>query len=159
MIIGIISDTHDDMYAIKKAVELFNDKNVSHVIHAGDIVSPFTFEIFSGLKSKFTGIFGNNDGDRLLLRQKSEGNLHTQPLIMTFYEKKIVVIHEPDIANALAHSGDFDLIIHGHTHKPEIRKVKDRLVINPGKAARLHKGRATLALLNMERMDAEIIEL
>ena len=41
MLIGIISDTHDDTTAIRKAVDYFNAEKVSHVLHAGDITSPF----------------------------------------------------------------------------------------------------------------------
>ncbi len=159
MRIGIISDSHDDMTAIEKAVDLLNAENVSHVIHAGDLTSPFTFELFSGLRCKLTGIFGNNDGDRLLLREKSGGNLFPQPLIMPFDGKRTVVVHEPDLVNALADSGHYDLVIYGHTHRPDTRKMKGTLIVNPGKLARLHKGGSTFAILDMESMEARIISL
>ncbi len=159
MLIGIISDTHDDTTAIRKAVDFFNNEKVSHVIHAGDITSPFTFEIFRELKCKFTGIFGNNDGDKLLLKEKSGGNIHNQPRIITIGGKKIVIMHEPDLVSALAHSGDFNIIVYGHTHRPVVKKVKDTLIINPGKAARLYKGESTLALLNTANMEARIVRI
>jgi putative phosphoesterase len=159
MLIGIISDSHDDMASIKKAVNLLNERGASRVIHAGDIVSPFTFEVFRDLKAEFTGIFGNNDGDRLLLREKSGNALYNQPHILNIDRKKVIVVHEPYIINELAESGHFDILIYGHTHKPDIRKVKDTLIINPGKVAVLHKGRSTLALLNTRSMDVDIVEL
>jgi putative phosphoesterase len=159
MKIGVISDTHDDMEAIGRAVEFFNEKGVTHVIHAGDLVSPFTFEVLEGLSAQFIGIFGNNDGDRLLLMQKSRGCIHTQPHVFAVHGKRVVVVHEPDIVDALAESGHFDLVVYGHLHVPEIRRVKGSLVLNPGKAARLHKGASTLALLDTARMEAEIIGL
>lgn len=159
MQIGIISDTHDDMASIKKAVEILNKRDVSRVIHAGDIISPFTFEIFRDLKGDFTGIFGNNDGDRLLLKEKSGNNIHNQPLMLNIDRKRIIVVHEPYIVNELAESGHFDIVIYGHTHKPDVRKVKDTLVINPGKVAVLHKGRSTLAILDTKLMDVDLVEL
>ncbi|GAB4410351.1 MAG: metallophosphoesterase [Thermodesulfovibrionales bacterium] len=159
MLIGIISDTHDDTAAIKRAVDFFNAEKVSHVIHAGDLTSPFTFEIFRELKCKFTGIFGNNDGDKLLLREKSEGSIHNQPHIMTLRGRRVVIVHEPDLVDALADSGHFDVVVYGHTHRPDIKKIKDTIIINPGKAARLHKGKATLAILNIVKMESEIIDL
>ena len=159
MLLGIISDTHDDMEAIKKVVEFFNRKDVSHVLHAGDIVSPFTFEVLGGLKAGFSGIFGNNDGDRLLLTNKSRGRLQPQPLMAELGGKRIVVLHEPDLAEPLAESGRFDIVIYGHTHRPDVRKIDHTLIINPGKAARLHKGKSTLALLDTEKMGVEIIEI
>ncbi len=159
MLIGIMSDTHDDMSAIKRAVDSLNSENVSHVIHAGDLVSPFTFEIFNDLRCGFTAIFGNNDGDKILLKQKSGGNIHHQPLILTFDEKKVVVVHEPDLVDALSDSGHFHAVVHGHTHLPGIRKRGDVLIINPGKVARLHKGDSTLAILDTKAMQARIIQI
>ncbi|HET6515858.1 MAG TPA: metallophosphoesterase [Thermodesulfovibrionales bacterium] len=159
MILGIISDSHDDMASIAWAVDLFNARGASHVIHAGDIISPFTFEVFRELVCPFTGIFGNNDGDKLLLREKSGGTIHKQPYIMTLQGKKIVILHEPDLVAALGESGDFDIVIYGHTHRPDVRKMTNVLVVNPGKLARLNKGKATLALLDMDSMEAEIITL
>lgn len=129
------------------------------MIHAGDIISPFTFEAFVELRCRMSGIFGNNDGDRLLLKEKSGGNLSPQPLLITLNGKKVVVVHEPDLVDALADSGHFDLVIYGHTHSSEIRKTRNALVINPGKVARLHKGESTLAVLDTGTMKAEILRI
>ena len=159
MLIGIISDTHDDMPSIRKAVELFGARKVSHVIHAGDLVSPFTFEIFGELSCGFSAVFGNNDGDKILLRQKSVDRIYRQPLVLTLDEKKIVVVHEPDLVDGLSDSGHFQVVVYGHTHTPYVGRKRDALVINPGKAARLHKGDSTFALLDTGTMLAEIINL
>lgn len=159
MLVGLISDTHDDMTAIQKAVDILNEKKVSHVLHAGDITSPFTFEIFAYLNCKFTGIFGNNDGDKLLLKLKSKDNIHNQPHLMTLHKKTIVIVHEPDLVDALADSGHYDLIVYGHTHRHDIRWLRNTLIINPGRVARLHKGHPTLAILDLDKMEAEIINL
>ncbi len=159
MLIGIISDTHDDMEQIKKAVIFFNRKGVGLVLHAGDIVSPFTFEYFRDLVAEFAGIFGNNDGDKLLVREKSGGRVFNQPYIKDVGGKKLALMHEPDFLEAIAESGEFDIIIYGHLHRPDIRQIGKTLVINPGKAARLHKGQSTVALLDTDQMKAEIITL
>jgi putative phosphoesterase len=75
MLIGIIADTHDNLVPTRKAIKLFNDRKVKYVIHAGDYTSPFTLKLFKELKCKYVGIFGNNDGDKLLLLERSEGNI------------------------------------------------------------------------------------
>lgn len=159
MLIGILSDTHDDMEAIGKAVIYFNESGAKRVLHAGDYVSPFTFEILSGLKAELTGIFGNNDGDRLLLRDKSGGRIFNQPLMLDLDGKRTVVVHEPSAVESLAKSGDYAIVIYGHTHEPDIRKVGNALIVNPGKAARLHKGGSTVVLLDTNTMKTELIEL
>jgi hypothetical protein len=144
------------MSALGAAVDIFNSLGVSHVIHSGDLTSPFTFEVLNGLKCGFSGVFGNNDGDRLLLWQKSGGRLFPQPLLLTLDTRKMVVVHEPDLVNALADSRHFDVVVYGHTHRSEVRKVNDVLVVNPGKTARLHKGESTVAVVDLQAMEAEI---
>lgn len=159
MLIGIISDTHDDVIMIKRAVDLFNERKVSHVLHAGDIISPFNFEIFRDLKCDFSAIFGNNDGDKLLLKTKSNGNIHNQPYMTTIHKRKIVILHEPDLVDALSESGLFDLIIYGHTHRPDVRKANKTTIVNPGKASRLIRGKITVAIIDLNTMEVEISEL
>jgi putative phosphoesterase len=159
MLIGVISDTHDNVFATKKAIDLFNEKGVGFVIHAGDFTSPFTLKVFKELNCNYVGIFGNNDGDKLLLFERSEGTIHNQPYIVTLNGKKIIVLHEHHIVDALADSGHFDLLIYGHTHMPDIRKVGKTLVINPGEAGSWLYGKSTVALVDLDTMEAEIIEL
>jgi predicted phosphodiesterase len=40
MLIGLISDTHDNLPMIEKAVKKLNEENVALVLHAGDYVLP-----------------------------------------------------------------------------------------------------------------------
>ena len=147
------------MGAIARAVALFNAAGVVQVLHAGDIVSPFTFELFRDLHAPLGGVFGNNDGDRLLLRERSAGALHTQPHFVALDGMRGVIVHEPPLVKSLARSGDFDLVVYGHTHVPDVHREGTALVVNPGKAASLHKGRATVAVLDTETREARIIEL
>ena len=159
MLTGIIADTHDNMMTLKKAVDYFNARKVQHVIHAGDFTSPFTFRVLKDLRSGFTGIFGNNDGDRLLLQKHSDGRVYNQPHLLELDKKKIIVMHEHHIIEALAQSSCYDLIIYGHTHTTDIRKVKNTLIINPGEASGWLYGKPTVAVADLSAMTAEIIAL
>ncbi|HKZ56870.1 MAG TPA: metallophosphoesterase [Thermodesulfovibrionales bacterium] len=159
MLIGIISDTHDNQDKTRKAIELFNKKGVEYVIHAGDYTSPFTLKLFKELNCRYVGVFGNNDGDKLLLLERSEGNIYNQPYIFTLLNRKIVVLHEHHLVDALADSGHFDIIIYGHTHEAVTKKVKNTLVINPGEAGKWLYGKSTVAIADLKKMEAEIIEL
>lgn len=159
MLVGIMSDTHDNLIYTKKAIDLFNTKNVGFVIHAGDFTSPFTLKLFKELACKYVGIFGNNDGDKLLLLERSEGNIHNQPYLFTLHNKKIIVLHEHHIIDALADSGHFDMVVYGHTHEAVVKKVKNTLVINPGEVGTWLYGKSTVALADLDKMEAEIVEL
>ncbi|MBI5101522.1 MAG: metallophosphoesterase [Nitrospirae bacterium] len=159
MLVGILSDTHDNMPQIRKAVDLFNLRKVGHVIHAGDFGAPFTFRILKDLEAEFTGIFGNNDGEKLLLQKISKGRVFQQPHIFELGGKKIVVIHEHHIVNALAASGHYDIVVYGHTHEPDVRKIGRTLVVNPGETGGWLHGKSTVAVLDLDKMEAEITGL
>jgi putative phosphoesterase len=159
MIIGIISDTHDNLDNLGKALDLFKVRGVEHIIHAGDYTSPFTYRVLKHFTGGFTGIFGNNDGDKVLLSATYQGRIFTQPHVFRLHNRKIVVMHEPDVVAALADSGHFDLIVCGHTHEPVITRVKNTLVINPGEVSGWLYGKPTAALVNLEMMEAQILNI
>ncbi len=154
MKIGILSDSHDNIPAITKAVSAFNDAEVGHVIHAGDLVSPFTAKPLNHLKCDFTGVFGNNDGERLGLSHVFNGRIHRAPHNIILAGRKILILHEPDNLSALMKSGEYDAIIYGHTHQVDIRTEKT-IVINPGECGGWVNGKRTIAFwdLGTDRVD------
>lgn len=154
-----MSDTHDNLPQIRKAADLFNDRNVAHVIHAGDFTSPFTFRVLKNLKAEFTGVFGNNDGDKLLLHKKSNGRIFNQPYSFDLSGKKFILMHEHHVVDALADSGHYDVLVYGHLHRAEVRTRGKTLIINPGETGSWLYGKSTVALLDIEAMKAEIITL
>ncbi len=156
--IGIISDSHDNMDAIKKAVNFFNENDVELVIHAGDIVSPFTAEEFKKLKCDMLLIYGNNDGDKLYLKERfaNIGEFHADPYSFELHGKRIVVTHIPSIVDALATK--YDVVIYGHTHEKDLRKEK-ALILNPGENCGYLTGVKSVALLYPQKMEAKIVDL
>ncbi len=159
MIIGIISDSHDHLDNLQKTIDLFKERQVEHIIHAGDFTSPFTWRVLKHFEGGFTGIFGNNDGERVLMRKLSQERVYTQPYKLILDGKRIVVMHEPDVVDDLAASGHFDLVVFGHTHVPEIRWENNTLIVNPGELCGWVKRRATVAVADLRTMTAEILDL
>lgn len=154
-----MSDTHDNVPLVGRAIEIFNGRGVGHAIHAGDYTSPFTLKLFQNLRCEYTGVFGNNDGDKLLLQERAGGKIRNQPHVFALQDRKIVVMHEHYVVEALADSGHYDLVVYGHTHKADVRKVKNTLVINPGEVCAYLYGKSTVAIVNLDTMEAEIVEL
>ena len=161
MKIGIISDTHDNLPQIRKAVEVFNREKVELILHAGDFVSPFTFLEFKNLNCPLKGIFGNNDGDKLYLQEKSKGigELYLAPYNVNINSKNVIMLHKEKLIDALAESQKYDVIIYGHTHRSDLRKIGKTLIINPGECGGWLTGKSTIALLDLETLEAKIINL
>lgn len=160
MKIGVIADTHDNLPLIARAVELFNHQNVDLVLHAGDFVSPFAAAKFEDLRMRLIGVFGNNDGDKLLLlgRLKDKGDLYEDYHELELEGKKIVLMHQPKFLEALITSGRYDLIVYGHTHEIDIREGSP-LVVNPGECGSWITGNSTVAIVDLKTMKADIYTL
>lgn len=133
MKIGVISDTHDNIPNIKKAVKLFKRKKVSFVIHCGDIVAPQTVDLFKGLNMIF--VQGSCDGDVEGLKQKI-AEIGGKFIIGGFGElelggKRFALTHKPTVIETIL-GAKYDFIIHGYTHLKKVEKINRVVVINPG---------------------------
>lgn len=162
--IGIISDSHDNLAASRKAVEFFNKKQVKAVLHAGDIISPFMVRAFKDLKPKLYFVFGNNDGDKVILTKWFEeiGAVSCGDFgDLTIDGLHIALIHGTNeaLVKALANSGDFDVVIRGHTHDPGVRVIDGIPIINPGECSGVLSGKSTVAILEIANLNVEITEL
>jgi len=134
MLIGICSDSHDNVRNIKKAASYFSSQNVSKVIHAGDYCSPFTIQHFKGLN--LHGILGNNDGDIYLLMKKFQENgatLHGDFYRFSTDNRTVAVYHGtvPEITQSLIESKRYDVVISGHTHEASVINRGGVLSVNP----------------------------
>jgi uncharacterized protein len=164
MLIGAISDSHDNLQRIEKAVQMLNDQKVGLALHAGDYVSPFTIAHFKKLNCPFIGVFGNNDGDHQLLTKRfNETNnctIHDRFTQLSVEGYRIGLLHgdETELLNALIDSGYFNAIVHGHSHNKSIQQKGKTLVINPGELCGYLTGKASFALLDTVKAEARIVE-
>ncbi len=159
--IGIMSDSHDNLDAIKKAVKAFNDAEVNLVIHAGDMISPFTSKEIKKLNCDFKAVFGNNDGERDGLRVFFKGICYQDDFQELEIEgKKYAVIHgtNEDVVDALVKSEKYDVVIRGHTHKLEVKEGKC-MMVNPGETCGYLSGKQTVILLNPNDLSYQTIFL
>ena len=158
--IGIISDTHENEEAMRKAAELFKNGHVDFVVHCGDIVSPPVLENFQGLKMKL--VFGNNDGDRkgLINKCREFGFEEIKDELEFYYKgKRFYVYHGTLIKklDAATKSNKYDYVLTGHTHVRRDERMGKTRIINPGALFRAHP--YTIALLDVEKGKLEFIEI
>ncbi len=159
MLLGVFSDTHDHLDNIRKAIELFNRKGVDLVVHAGDLVSPFTLDLFAQLQAPWKGVFGNNEGEIPFILEKAGGRIRRAPLTLELEGVKVLVKHFHHYVEELAAGGKYHLIIYGHTHKARVEKMGSTWVLNPGEACGWLTGRATVALVEIPSLQIELEDL
>jgi hypothetical protein len=163
MRIGVLSDTHDNLANIRKAVEVFSKNGVEAVLHGGDFCSPFTLAVFKPLAEagvKMYAVFGNNDGDKVLLTRRGEGTwtFADGARVLELAGKRIVLMHYPDLAEDLFRLGTYDLVVHGHDHRARVEGGARKL-LNPGTCSGYLAERATVALVDTADMSAELAGL
>jgi len=163
MKIGILSDTHDHLPNITKAVEVFSRAGVQAIIHAGDFCSPFTLAPFLTLAErglKMYAVFGNNDGDRVLLAQRGGTfcSFADGSRVVTLDGRTFAVMHYPDLAPDLYRAGAHDVVIYGHDHRVRVEGQAKKL-LNPGTCAGYLAEAATVALLETADLGIEIVRL
>ncbi len=159
MKVGVLSDTHDRLTTFRRAVALFKRLNVGALFHAGDFVAPFAAKLItpSELPMPLHCVYGNNDGERkglkAILPDVIEG-----PLRVTLGGKKIVMLHwieslaADDVQSA-------DVVITGHTHEVVNDTRNGTLLLNPGECCGWVTDRCTVAVLDMDTLKADIIEV
>lgn len=169
MKIGVISDTHDQLELIVKAIHLLNEAGVGLVVHCGDWVSPFILYAFKGLRMPIKGVFGNNDGDKFRhLKYSQELGLdilyEDRFLQLHIEERKIAVFHGDyqEIVDALVTCGSYDAVFHGHTHRKVNEKVGKTLSLNPGSLMKTTKQEtlgASIAIYDTTTNQAQHIDV
>lgn len=153
MKIGIISDTHDNLGVTREAIDFFEAQGCEKVIHCGDMVAPFTAELFDG-DFEFHYVRGNNDGEWNLKETVNEfGHFYNNIAELEIggedsSEKEslseqrsqendagleIAVYHgtEEEIVEGLVEK-DYDFVFRGHTHEKKVSEKDGTVELNPG---------------------------
>jgi hypothetical protein len=137
MRLGVISDTHDNVEAIERAVAVFEREGCDTLVHCGDFIAPPVLPFFEGFEVH--GVLGNNDGelDGLEAGFRALGNgseLHGRRAALEFDGVSVGVLHgeSRDDVDDLAASGRYDLVCYGHHHERDERAVEGCTALNPG---------------------------
>jgi putative phosphoesterase len=164
MKIAIISDTHDNIFNLEKALSWINSQNIPLIIHCGDLCAPSVLTEI--LVKKFPHqiyLIHGNVGDRELLEEKVK-NLKNVKLFGDFGEieidnKKIAFVHKPEEAKKIAQTEKYDLVFYGHTHKPWEEKIGKTKLVNPGNLAGMFY-KATFAIYETktDKLELKILE-
>jgi len=118
MRIGLISDTH----GLLRPEALAALQGVEHIIHAGD----FGDGVLAGLGriAPVTAIRGNNDSGPWANGIPETARLELEGV-------RLLVIHDLAELDSFA---DCDVVISGHSHRPEFYTEEGILYVNPGSA-------------------------
>lgn len=142
MKICIISDSHDNAPLMVAAVEKAKAQGAEAVLHCGDVVAPSILRKLAAFDLPVHVIHGNNTGDlysmaRLAHEPGSPFHFYGQDGEVKLGGRRIFLVHYPHYANALACTGEWDVVCCGHDHRAKIETIAnikggETLVVNPG---------------------------
>jgi len=156
MKIGIMADSHDNLPAIRRALERLSAEGAASLIHAGDFIAPFAVREILKFDGPVFGCFGNNDGERRGIR-KIFPDVREAPAMLSLGGCSILLVH--DAAEATPDSlSRADVMICGHTHEPLVESADRCLRINPGETGGWLHGSHTVAMLDTDTLEARILE-
>lgn len=137
MKIAILSDSHDNIWNLDKALTAAGEAGCGALLHCGDLVAPF---VVAQMAQAFDGpihcVEGNNDGDGRLQLEVAAGfsqvSLHGPYAELALGGRKVALIHYPEPARRIAQCGLFDLVCCGHDHRAREERIGDCFLVNPG---------------------------
>ena len=122
-----MSDSHDNLTNIQKAIGFFLNEGVEKIIHCGDMVAPFigrAMQALKGTEIETVAIYGNNDGERDAFHSMM-GDFVNFPGIFydcNWNDCNIAVYHGTldKILNCIIDSKHYEVVLCGHTHQKRV---------------------------------------
>lgn len=160
MIIGVTGDTHNNLKNIKKICSIFNQNGAELVLHTGDISLPKSLSAFKDLNCPLIAVLGNNDIEEKnglqLAAEEFECEIFEEPHSIRLNNKNISLLHHPDLINQDMIIKN-DIILHGHTHRYRLEENNECIIFNPGECAGFLEGKNQVGLVNLEKLDAIVV--
>jgi len=162
MEIGIISDTHDNIYNLQTALDILQGEGVRTVLHCGDVCSPEMIWAMAGFDVWIAQ--GNLDRTSRLLGTVKETFGHErlawlQSPPLNGYAVAMLHGDNEEVLASLIRSGEYAYVFHGHTHLRRDQTVGRTHVINPGALGGRQPERRCFCILDVETGKARFVEV
>jgi putative phosphoesterase len=169
MKLAILSDIHDHVWNLKKALSMPELQHTDALLFCGDLCAPFIIHLLGqGYPNPIHLVLGNNDGDVAAiinnLKPYPQMQLHGEYFRGDFNGKTLAMNHYPDKAMQLAETGIYDMVCYGHNHTLTQERTGPTLLLNPGPIMGFHGGRleevpATFMVFDTRKMVAAVHRL
>ncbi len=162
MRIGVLSDTHNNIGNLLKALRYFKEVGVTKLIHCGDMANVTTARQMSGFDVIYVN--GNMDdtaiGDALwFLNSNNEtpGDVFSGKL----GDATIAVTHGhlPRKLEHLINSRRYDFVFHGHTHRKRDEIVGKTRVVNPGALGGARYEPRTVCIVDLDDQEVQSVKI
>jgi len=162
MKIGIVSDTHDDARSLEAALEALRAKDVTKVLHCGDVCGPGLIQALAGFD---VWIAQGNMDRHPGLAQVTEETLGRGRLAwlhrLTLDGYAVAMIHgdNEEVLGNMITSGQYAYVLCGHTHRRRDQTIGRTRVINPGALGGVRWQRRSFCILDLATGETHFVKL
>jgi hypothetical protein len=162
MKIGIISDTHNHISAVERALQILREEDIHTVLHCGDVC---TAAILRKMRDFNVWVAEGNMDRPMDLRSAAAHILGRGRLArvhrLTLGGLGVGLLHgdERHRLQTLIETGGLAYVFHGHTHRRNDRQVGRTRVINPGALGSVRHQSPSFCIVDLESGSNRFIEL
>lgn len=138
MLVALMSDAHDELDHLHRAVQQALAADCKRLIFLGDLATPATLRFLrASWPHAMDLVPGNNDypiaSFLACARPWSNTIFHPTATDITLDNRRLYLTHVPnETLRIAAATGEFDALFFGHTHRPEHHAIGTTLIANPG---------------------------
>ncbi len=163
--IGVLSDTHNNVDNTRAALSLLRQRQVTQLIHCGDVTGAHMLELFEGFEMWL--VRGNNDRDGLDLRSVARrmGSLRYMgyDAALEFDGHSVAVCHGDDagLIDSFVAARMYEWVFYGHSHARGLELEGNTRLLNPGALGGRHpRGEPrSVAIVDLSRGQAEFLDV
>jgi putative phosphoesterase len=164
MRIGVLSDTHNNVGNLLKALRLFRDEGITTLVHCGDMCNIATAQRMSGFDVIYVN--GNMDSSAAAVNDAlwfMNPNSETPGAVFSgeVGGVKIGVTHGhlPGRLDKLIKRGGHAFVFTGHTHRQRDEQIGKTRVINPGALGGARYGPRTVCIVDLAAGEVRFSEV
>lgn len=161
MLIGVLSDTHNERQTTQEALNLLRERGVERLIHCGDLTTPEIVGLFAGWQVDF--VYGNMDRQRRAL-DEAVATLARASIdevqMLHLAGQRVAVIHghqEEQLSRLVG--GDYSYVFHGHTHSRRDETIGRTRVINPGALGGTRREPRSVCVVDLSERQVEFLKV
>jgi hypothetical protein len=162
MRIALVSDTHDDLRALNRALDVLQAEEIDVLLHCGDLCGPAIIEALSAFDTWIAR--GNMDRHPELAPTAREligpGRLADRHRL-TLGGRSTTLVHghrEAELRRLIG-SGERAYVFHGHTHRRRDERIGPTRVINPGALGGMPWQQRSFCILDLTTEEATFLEV
>lgn len=165
MLIACLSDIHDRVENLDRALTAISEHRPEALICCGDLSQPSVLQrMAGGFPGEIHTVLGNTDSEKDIKRVIGAERLlkvyyHQLVGRLTFAKRHIAFTHKPKDAEKLLEEHRFDVVFYGHTHEASVERRDHTLFVNPGDLQGRFGNTPSYALYDTDPSEATLHEI